>query len=50
MAYTPDYTSADITSAANDGIARGLIVGGSLAGVIVLVFILGWGYGKLKGK
>lgn len=50
MAYTPDYTASDITAAANDGIARGIIVGGSLAGVIVLVFIGGWALGKVKGK
>jgi hypothetical protein len=42
MAYTPDYTSDDVSNAATSGITKGFIVAGSFAGLIVLVLLYGW--------
>jgi threonine/homoserine/homoserine lactone efflux protein len=48
MAFNATYTAGDITSAANDGIARGFIVAAGFAGVAVLIFILAWGMKRFK--
>lgn len=42
MAYTPDYTSGDISSAAIDTIAIFFIVVANLAVIIVLLLMWGW--------
>lgn len=40
MAYTPDYTEGDLTSATIDGIGKFVITAGSFAGLIALVVLL----------
>ena len=42
MAYTPDYTSADISSAAIDTIAIMIITFSSLAVVVILLLLFAW--------
>jgi len=42
MAYTPDYTSADISSATIDTIAIMIITVSSLAVVVILLLMWNW--------
>jgi hypothetical protein len=48
MAYTPDYTSGDVSAAAIQSIAVFFIVVAELAAVIVLLALLLWGRKKAK--
>ena len=43
MAYTPDYSSDDLVSSIFDGLAKGVIVVGSMAGLVALVVLYKWG-------
>ncbi len=42
MAYTPDYTSGDISAAAIDTIAIMIITVSSLAVVVILILMYNW--------
>jgi len=48
MAYSPDYTESDVTAATIDGAGKFVIVFAGFAGIIALVLLAGWGYGRLK--
>ncbi len=50
MAYTPDYTEADLTEASIDGIAKFVIVAAGFVGLMVLVFLATWGVKKFRGR
>jgi hypothetical protein len=47
MAYNVTYTADDLAAAVPSGVAKGFIVAGSFAGLVVLVFLYGWA--KKKG-
>ena len=48
IGYQSQYTAGDAFSAANDAFVKAIIAIGSVVGLIVLIFVIMWGFKKLS--